>query len=120
MMEKYSKNGIVIEACPTSNLYIGRFKKYYEHPIFRWNPPNSDWLKNGEKFNLYGLRRGAIPVCVNTDDSALMPTTIANEHRILKETAINHYEVGACLAEEWIDRIRQKGVDVFLDNHLRQ
>jgi len=120
MMEKYSKNGIVIEACPTSNLYIGRFKKYYEHPIFRWNPPNSDWLKNGEKFNRYGLRRGAIPVCVNTDDSALMPTTIANEHRILKETAINHYEVGACLAEEWIDRIRQKGVDVFLDNHLRQ
>ena len=118
LMEEYSRKGIIIEACPTSNLYIGRFKYYHEHPIFRWNPPISDWLNEGGKFNRFGIRRGAVPVCINTDDSALMPTTIHNEHRVIMKAAINHYEVGSCQAEDWIDRIRQKGVDIFKANHL--
>lgn len=33
-MEYYAAKGIIIEACPTSNIYIGRFEHYYEHPIF--------------------------------------------------------------------------------------
>ncbi|CAQ81916.1 hypothetical protein VSAL_p840_57 (plasmid) [Aliivibrio salmonicida LFI1238] len=118
LMERYSNKGIILEACPTSNLYIGRFKKYHEHPIFRWNPPNPDWLKPGEKFNRFGLRKGAVPVCVNTDDSGLMPTTIDNEHRVIKLAAIIHYNIGTCRAEEWITSIRQKGVDIFQQNHL--
>lgn len=118
LMERYSNKGIILEACPTSNLYIGRFQQYHEHPIFRWNPPNPDWLKSGEKFNRFGLRKGAVSVCINTDDSGLMPTTIDNEHRVIKLAAIKHYGVGACMAEEWITRIRQKGVDIFKNNHL--
>jgi len=118
LMERYSSKGIILEACPTSNLYIGRFQNYHEHPIFRWSPPNPDWLKAGEKFNRFGLRRGAVPVCINTDDSGLMPTTIDNEHRVIKLAAITHYNVGACMAEEWISNIRQKGVDIFRNNHL--
>lgn len=118
LMERYSNKGIIIEACPTSNLYIGRFQKYHEHPIFRWNPPNPDWLKPGEKFNRFGLRKGSVSVCINTDDSGLMPTTIDNEHRVIKLAAINHYNVGACIADEWIARIKQKGVDIFQNNHL--
>ena len=119
LMERYSNKGIILEACPTSNLYIGRFQEYYEHPIFRWNPPNPDWLKSGEKFNRFGLRKGAVSVCINTDDSGLMPTTIDNEHRVIKLAAIKHYGVSACMAEEWIARIRQKGVDIFKHNHLK-
>lgn len=120
MMEKYSRRGLVIEACPTSNIYIGRFEKYHEHPIFRWNPPHPDWLKPGEKFNRYGLRSGPLTVCVNTDDSALMPTTIANEHRIIRETAIQCYGIGTLMADVWINSIRQTGVDIFKTNHLSQ
>tara|TARA_Y100000588_G_scaffold127531_1_gene139757 strand:- start:6221 stop:8731 length:2511 start_codon:yes stop_codon:yes gene_type:complete len=118
LMERYAVKGIILEACPTSNIYIGRFKHYHEHPIYRWHPPEESWLDKGGKFNKFGLRNGSVPVCINTDDSALMPTTIRNEHRVVKEAAINHFGVGVNKAEDWIDRIRQKGVEVFEENHI--
>lgn len=120
LMEKYNRLGLVIEACPTSNIYIGRFEKYHEHPLFRWNPPQQDWLKPGEKFNRYGLRSGPLAVCINTDDSALMPTTIANEHRIMRETAIHNFGISTWMADLWITSIRQKGAALFQSNHLFQ
>lgn len=118
LMERYAVKGIVLEACPTSNIYIGRFKHYHEHPIYRWHPPEESWLEKGGKFNKFGLRNGSVSVCINTDDSALMPTTIRNEHRVVKEAAVNYFGVGVNKAEDWIDRIRQKGVEVFEENHL--
>ncbi|WP_347485115.1 antiviral RADAR system adenosine deaminase RdrB [Enterobacter sp. HNDS-6] len=120
LMEKYSRKGLVIEACPTSNIYIGRFEKYQEHPLFRWNPPNPDWLKPGGQCNRFGLRSGPLAVCINTDDSALMPTTIANEHRLMRETAIQSFGIGAWMADMWIDAIRRKGIDIFNKNHINQ
>ncbi|MCG7564137.1 antiviral RADAR system adenosine deaminase RdrB [Pseudoalteromonas sp. McH1-42] len=117
-MEHYAALGIVIEACPTSNIFIGRFEHYKEHPIYRWDPPNKNWLKKGEKFNQFGLRKGPVAVCVNTDDAALMPTTIDNEHRILEQVAVHDYEVGAMVAEDWVERIRQRGLELFRQNHL--
>ena len=57
-------------------------------------------------------------MCINTDDVALMPTTIRNEHRILQQTAVEHFNVSAKSANDWIDTIRRKGVDIFKDNHL--
>ncbi|WP_071985891.1 antiviral RADAR system adenosine deaminase RdrB [Vibrio brasiliensis] len=117
-IESYADKGVILEACPTSNIYIGRFKHYHEHPIYRWHPPEEAWLEKGGKFNKYGLRNGSVPVCINTDDSALMPTTIRNEYRVVKEAAICHFGVGVNKAEDWIDRIRQKGVEVFEENHL--
>lgn len=117
-MEYYAAKGIIIEACPTSNIYIGRFEHYYEHPIFRWDPPEQDWLKQGEKYNRFGLRKGSITVCINTDDAALMPTTIQNEHRVLQKAAVEHYNVGVNKAEDWIERVRRKGVEIFKGNHL--
>ena len=117
-IEVYAEKGIVLEACPTSNIYIGRFEHYYEHPIYRWHPPEESWLDKGGKFNKFGLRNGSVPVCINTDDGALMPTTIRNEYWAIKEAAIHHFGVGVNKAEDWIDRIRKKGVDVFDSNHL--
>ncbi|WP_299004637.1 antiviral RADAR system adenosine deaminase RdrB [uncultured Shewanella sp.] len=117
-MEHYADKGIILEACPTSNIYIGRFERYHEHPIFRWDPPQSSWLTLGEKYNKFGIRKGPITVCINTDDAALMPTTIRNEHSILQQTAVEHFNVSAKTANDWIDNIRQKGIDIFKDNHL--
>ncbi len=57
-------------------------------------------------------------MCVNTDDAGLMPTTIENEHRILKETAINHFNIGSETAECWIERLRKIGVEIFKSNHI--
>lgn len=118
LIERYSKRQITIEACPTSNIFIGRFEKYVEHPIFRWNPPVKDWIKSGERFNVFGIRNGSINVCINTDDAGIMPTTIENEHRILKQTAISELKVGFFDADIWIDKVRQVGVDIFKSNHL--
>lgn len=117
-IQDYSQRGIILEACPTSNVYIGRLKEYREHPIYRWFPVSEDDLAPGAKHNQFGLRNGPITVCVNTDDAALMPTTIENEHRILKETAIKELGVGNQAAEEWINSIREIGVDIFRSNHL--
>lgn len=117
-MEYYAAKGIIIEACPTSNIYIGRFEHYHEHPIFRWDPPEQEWLKQGEKYNRFGLRKGSVTVCINTDDAALMPTTIQNEHRVLQKAAVEHFNVGVNKAEDWIERVRRKGVEIFKANHL--
>ncbi|WP_052141000.1 antiviral RADAR system adenosine deaminase RdrB [Pseudoalteromonas piratica] len=117
-MEQYAAKGIIIEACPTSNIYIGRFKHYFEHPIYRWDPPEQEWLREGGTYNRFGIRKGSIVVCVNTDDAAIMPTTIQNEHRVLQKAAQEHYKVGVIKAEEWIERIRKRGIEIFKSNHL--
>jgi len=117
LIERYSDKGIVLEACPTSNVYIGRFKCYSEHPLYRWYPVDEKLLVKGARFNRFGLRRNPISLCVNTDDAGLFPTTIENEHRILKETAIEYFKVGSETAGRWIDRLRQIGVENFLRNH---
>lgn len=118
LIQKYDNIGIIIEACPSSNIYIGRFSGYEEHPIFRWYPPENEHLGNGNKHNKYGLRTGPIKVCVNTDDAGIFPTTIANEHRVLKETAIKHFGISTEQADLWINRIREIGVEEFKRNHL--
>lgn len=118
MLEKFSQNQWVLEACPTSNIYIGRLECYEEHPIFRWHPPKKEALQVGNSANRFGLRRGPVRVCINTDDAGLMPTTLENEHRIIKEIAISHYKVSDQDATIWIDSIRQTGVDLFKSNHL--
>jgi len=113
LMTNYDRKGITIEACPTSNIQIGHFNCYSQHPIFRWDPPNRNLLIKGEKFNLFGLRNGPVRVCVNTDDAGLFPTTIANEHNVLKNTALSHYNVCQIEANAWIERIREIGLFEF-------
>lgn len=118
LIEEYATKQLILEVCPTSNIYIGRFDSYHEHPIFRWYPPKKEWLQNGQPFNKFGLRHGAINVCINTDDAGLMPTTIENEHQLLKESAIHDHSISSESAERWIDKIRQIGIDIFKSSHL--
>ncbi|MCP4113939.1 MAG: hypothetical protein GY737_00785 [Desulfobacteraceae bacterium] len=119
LIQRYSQKQIILEACPSSNIYIGRFKEFKEHPLFRWYPPDEDWLRTGERYNRFGLRTGPIQFCINTDDSGLMPTTIENEHRLIKETAISSYQISSERAETWINCIRKIGVNAFRANHLK-
>ncbi|WP_318465249.1 antiviral RADAR system adenosine deaminase RdrB [Photobacterium leiognathi] len=118
LMELYARKGIILEACPTSNIYLQRFEYYHQHPIYRWWPPQEEWLNHGEAFNRFGIRNGAIPVCVNTDDSALMPTTIRNEHHVLEQVAIEHFNIGVNQAKQWIEEVRLKGLECYDNQHL--
>lgn len=76
--------GIVIECNPSSNVLIGTFKKYQNHPIFRFCPPFS---RNGNN-NDYG----DMQVCVNTDDLGVFDTSLAFEYALLYQALNEAYD----------------------------
>ncbi len=117
LLDKYDQIGLVIEANPTSNVYTALIDCYADHPIFRWYPPDEDWLKPGARFNRFGLRRGPIKVCVNTDDPGIMPTTLRTEFALLGEAALEH-GVTRTNAERWLERLRVFGLQEFHRKHL--
>lgn len=117
LLTEYDKLGLIIEANPTSNVYIARLKSHAEHPIFRWYPPDEAVLEYGAAANLYGLRRGPVRVLVNTDDPGIMPTTLRTEFLLLREAALE-LKVGRTVAERWLETLRQYGLEQFHRNHL--
>ncbi|WP_022942670.1 antiviral RADAR system adenosine deaminase RdrB [Psychromonas hadalis] len=116
LIDKCDQKGLILEANPTSNTYIGRFESHADHPIFRWYPPDESTLINGGKHNVYGLRRGPIKVCVNTDDAGIMPTTLRTEFSLLQEAALTH-GITRTKAEEWTEKLRVFGLREFNKNH---
>uniref|UniRef100_UPI003D008E42 antiviral RADAR system adenosine deaminase RdrB n=1 Tax=Alcaligenes faecalis TaxID=511 RepID=UPI003D008E42 len=116
LLDEYEQLGIVIEANPTSNVYIGPLHDYREHPLLRWNPPNPEHLAQYGPCNRFGLRRGSIPVTINTDDQGIMPTTLRTELHLMREAAIDLGASGA-QADTWIDMIRIEGLEQFRRNH---
>ena len=116
LLDQYDRQGILIEANPTSNVYIARLNGYHEHPIFRWAPPDESVLRPGGEHNRHGLRRGPMRVLVNTDDPGIMPTTLRTEYALLREAAID-LGISRTVAETWLERLRELGVDQFLRNH---
>ncbi|WDE07952.1 hypothetical protein SG34_014300 [Thalassomonas viridans] len=119
LMHRYDDLGLTIEVCPSSNVYIGHFDCFSQHPLFRWAPPLDTLLEKEQAFNRFGLRKGPVRLCVNTDDAGLFPTTIANEHRILKEVAIRHFAASTRVADAWIEGIRKTGLEEFQRNRER-
>ena len=89
LLDQYDRQGLLIEANPTSTWYIARLRGYHEHPIFRWSPPDESVLQAGGEHNRHGLRRGPMRVLVNTDDPGIMPTTLRTEYALLREAAID-------------------------------
>lgn len=117
LLTEYDKLGLIIEANPTSNVYIARLKSHAEHPIFRWSPPDESALEHGAAANLFGLRRGPVRVLVNTDDPGIMPTTLRTEFLLLREAALE-LKIGRTVAERWLESLRQYGIEQFHRNHL--
>ena len=109
--------GLIIEANPTSNVYIARLKSHTEHPIFHWYPPDEAALERGAAANLYGLRRGPVRVLVNTGDPGIMPATLRTEFLLLREAALE-FKVGRTIAECWLEALCQYGIEQFHRNHL--
>ncbi|HJW57585.1 MAG TPA: hypothetical protein VJ577_20175 [Burkholderiaceae bacterium] len=110
LMTEYANDeyDIYLEACPSSNLYIGRLEAFHEHPLYRWVPPPSVTLRNK-----FGLREGSVKVCIGSDDPGIFPTTIENEHRVLEDAAIRFHSASVDVAREWMDEIRSAGIAQF-------
>lgn len=119
LMTKYDRAGISVEANPSSNIYIGWFADYAEHPIFRWHPPLMDDLLTGASANRFGLRNGPLKVCINTDDPGIFPTNLHNEYRLVKEAAMRKFDISQLEAKQWIERIRREGVEIFRHAHSK-
>lgn len=115
MITRLEHKGIIIEACPSSNITIGQFP-IHEHPIFRWHPPKEELLQPGAKLNRFGLRRGIMHCCVNTDDPAIFPTTIQNEFKMLKVAAKEYHDCTETEAERWVETLRLQGLEIFKRN----
>ncbi|QXH48360.1 hypothetical protein KSS93_10740 [Pseudomonas xanthosomatis] len=116
LLDRYDRLGLVIEANPTSNVYIARLTSHVEHPVFRWYPPDESTLLPGASNNLFGLRHGPNRFCINTDDPGIMPTTLRTEFELLREAALEH-GVSRTQAESWLERIRVFGVEQFHQKH---
>ncbi|MBF0097818.1 MAG: hypothetical protein HQM05_10830 [Magnetococcales bacterium] len=113
LMDHYSQKGITIETNPSSNVYIGPFQHYGEHPIFRWHPPDLRLLQPGGKYNQFGLRRSRMICTVNSDDPTIFPTNLHHELQLLKRAATKYFNVSEVEAEIWIDSLRQQGVSIY-------
>lgn len=70
ILSEFERNGIVVECNPTSNLRIGRFDRYSEHPVFKFHGVRYD-------------RKHAIPASINTDDSGVFATSLRNEYSLI-------------------------------------
>lgn len=88
LLDRIGKLGIVIECNPSSNLKIGRFFRYDEHPIFNFHPVD-------------GVSRSTLCVSINTDDRGVFATSLRNEFSLL---AISMYkQTDACGRRLWTD-----------------
>lgn len=99
LLKKVETKGIFVETNPTSNLTIGDFNDFCEHPIFRMNA-----VKRGEGSEHH------LMVTINSDDPAVFQTNVENELAyVYYATEHNGYAKEDVL--EWIDKIRQNGLD---------
>ena len=118
-MTEYDRRGIVLEACPSSNLHISRIDDMAQHPALRWHPPHSRLVEPGAEFNRFSLRNGKVRVCINTDDPGIFPTDIVTEHRLLAEAARRRFTLSQADCEIWKEALRQEGIEAFEQAHAR-
>ncbi|MGW9017798.1 hypothetical protein [Priestia megaterium] len=93
--EKISKEGIVVETNPSSNIAIGELEHIFEHYIHNLNPVGSE--------------SNSIKVTINTDDPIVFNTNISNEYAYIFYSLI---EKGFSREQAilWIDKIRNNGI----------
>ena len=103
MIREIAKRQICIECCPSSNVRIGRLKKFEEHPIFRFMPIKA---KNC---------RYTLAVTVNTDDLGVFATSLPNEFSLLAlalmkmKNADGSHVYSSAEVYEWIERVVENG-----------
>ena len=93
--EKISKDGIVVETNPSSNIAIGELDHIFEHYIHNLSPVSAE--------------SDSIKVTINTDDPIVFNTNISNEYAYIFYSLI---EKGFPREQAtlWIDKIRNNGI----------
>lgn len=97
VLEKIAAYGIIVEMNPTSNVMIGEMDSVLAHQVYKLNPVEKD-------------RIHSVMVNVNSDDPTIFNTNVSNELSYLYYGLLDQ-KVGKEECLEWIDRIRQYGLD---------
>ena len=66
LVDRLAEDGVTLEVCPGSNVSLGVYERWRDHPIHR-------------------LREAGVPVTVSTDDPPFFHTTMTNEYERLHE-----------------------------------
>ncbi len=111
MIKFICKRQICIECCPSSNVRIGRLKRFDAHPIIRFMPvdPNET--------------RYQLNVTVNTDDLGVFSTSLPNEYSLLALALMKmHKEDGSHRFStqevyDWIERLIHNSHKFTFLNH---
>jgi hypothetical protein len=119
MLQKHiAQLGISIETNPSSNVLIGRFGNYSQHPLVRF-------------YNL-GLEHdhtkiedcAQLHVSINTDDQGVFNTYLENEYALMalgleKETDNNGNRIySSAQIFDWLERIRRMGLEQTFNKSL--
>ena len=84
LVDEIAEQGIVLEVCPGSNIALGLYKGWRQHPV-------------------HALRERGVKVTVSTDDPPFFHTTMANEYTRLAEAFEWNDGVFASIARTSID-----------------
>ncbi len=111
MQIEICEKGIGIETNPSSNCFIGSFKRYDKHPVVKWY---NFGLVNDQKLLMDCPQ---LLVSINTDDQGVFNTYLENEYsymalaleKMKNDDGTPKYNRTMIL--NWLDNIRQIGLD---------
>ena len=105
MLDEVERRNLCIECNPTSNLRIATIEGYSKHPIVRFF---NDTLFDSNHSHY-------ISVSVNTDDKGIFATSLEREYSLLalslEKKASQDKRISPRQIYEWIDKIRQMGLE---------
>ncbi len=110
MREELVERGIAVETNPSSNLRIGTFQKYSDHPIKVFY--NLGLTKNETEL----MECPQMNVSINTDDKGVFSTRLENEYALLACAMEKEKNPDGSLKYkkefiyEWLDNIREMGI----------
>lgn len=111
MQIEICERGIAIETNPSSNCFIGTFKRYDKHPIKEWY--NIGLTNNSEELE----KCPQLLVSINTDDQGVFNTYLENEYAYLAlalekmKNSDGTPKYKRTMIVQWLDNIRKMGLD---------
>ena len=94
LRKKLSRDGIIVEVNPSSNIAIGEVDKITENQIYQLNVPDGE---------------DNVMVCINSDDPTVFHTNVSNELAYIYYGMLRN-GAGRETALAWIDKIRECGI----------
>lgn len=111
MQREIARRGLAIETNPSSNVMIGPFSRYDEHPITKFY--NNGLTFDNEKLN----ESPQVWVSINTDDPGVFNIKLENEYALLASALEKMLDENGnpvyskTMIYDWLDKIREMGLE---------